>query len=97
MLFALLKRILRLDRLRLRGPCSACDEFLLAASVQNLRRLAKLIPKRHPQWRAENPQPPHHATRRSSRLRKCPTAPTREFFNRICHSMAVVDGGTMPG
>jgi hypothetical protein len=44
MLFAHLKRILRLDRLRLRGPFSARDEFLLAATVQNLRKLAKLIP-----------------------------------------------------
>jgi hypothetical protein len=44
MLFAHLKRILRLDRLRLRGPCGAHDEFLLAATVQNLRKLAKLIP-----------------------------------------------------
>ncbi|MGQ0674043.1 MAG: transposase [Hyphomicrobium sp.] len=44
MLFAHLKRILRLDRLRLRGPCGARDEFLLAATAQNLRRLAKLIP-----------------------------------------------------
>jgi hypothetical protein len=31
MLFAHLKRILRLDRLRLRGPSGAKDEFLLAA------------------------------------------------------------------
>jgi len=44
MLFAHLKRILRLDRLRLRGPCGAKDEFLLAATAQNLRKLAKLIP-----------------------------------------------------
>jgi len=44
MLFAHLKRILRLDRLRLRGPCGAHDEFLLAATAQNLRKLAKLIP-----------------------------------------------------
>ena len=44
MLFAHLKRILRLDRLRLRGPFSAHDEFLLAATAQNLRKLAKLIP-----------------------------------------------------
>ena len=43
-LFAHLKRILRLDRLRLRGPCGAHDEFLLAATVQNLRKIAKLIP-----------------------------------------------------
>ena len=44
MLFAHLKRILRLGRLRLRGPNGAKDEFLLAATAQNLRKLAKLIP-----------------------------------------------------
>ena len=44
MLFAHLKRILRLDRLRLRGPCGARDEFHLAAAAQNLRKLAKLLP-----------------------------------------------------
>ncbi|WP_330208710.1 IS1182 family transposase [Pseudomonas sp. Z13] len=41
MLFAHLKRILKLDRLRLRGMSGATDEFTLAAAVQNLRRLAK--------------------------------------------------------
>jgi transposase len=44
MLFAHLKRILRLDRLRLRGPNGARDEFHLAAAAQNLRKLAKLLP-----------------------------------------------------
>jgi transposase len=44
MLFAHLKRILKLDRLRLRGPQGARDEFHLAATAQNLRKLAKLIP-----------------------------------------------------
>ena len=44
MLFAHLKRILRLDRLRLRGPNGARDEFHLAATAQNLRKLAMLIP-----------------------------------------------------
>ncbi|MEA3388111.1 MAG: IS1182 family transposase [Pseudomonadota bacterium] len=48
MLFAHLKRILRLDRLRLRGPCGARDEFLLAATAQNLRKLAKLVPATSP-------------------------------------------------
>ena len=43
MLFAHLKRILRLDRLRLRGPRGAQFEFTLAAIAQNLRRLAKII------------------------------------------------------
>jgi Transposase DDE domain len=42
MRFAHLKRILRLGRLRLRGPRGAQDEFVLAATAQNLRRLAKL-------------------------------------------------------
>ena len=44
MLFAHLKRILKLDRLRLRGPCGARDEFHLAAAAQNFRKLAKLLP-----------------------------------------------------
>ena len=44
MLFAHLKKILRLDRLRLRGPNGAKDEFHMAATVQNLRKLAKLRP-----------------------------------------------------
>jgi transposase len=48
MLFAHLKRILRLDRLRLRGPHGARDEFHLAATAQNLRKLAKLIPMPEP-------------------------------------------------
>jgi transposase len=42
MLFAHLKRHLGFERLRLRGLSGAQDEFLLAATVQNLRRLAKL-------------------------------------------------------
>ena len=42
MLFAHLKRILGLGRLRLRGPCGARDEFLLAATAQNLRKMAKI-------------------------------------------------------
>ena len=41
-LFGDAKRNLGLTRLRLRGLTGAGDEFLLAATVQNLRRLAKL-------------------------------------------------------
>src|SRR6516164_9556589 len=48
MLFAHLKRILRLGRLRLRGPCGAQDEFTLAAIAQNLRRLSKLVARPPP-------------------------------------------------
>lgn len=43
MLFAHLKSILNLGRLRLHGLSGASDEFTLAAAVQNLRRMAMLI------------------------------------------------------
>ncbi len=41
--FAHMKRILKLDRLRLRGLSGARDEVLLTATAQNLRRLVKLV------------------------------------------------------
>ena len=44
MLFAHLKRHLGLTRLRLRGLSGATEEFTLAATAQNLKRLAKTIP-----------------------------------------------------
>lgn len=44
MLFAHLKRNFRFRRLRLRGLKGAAEEFLLAATAQNLKRLAKLAP-----------------------------------------------------
>ena len=53
MLFAHLKRILRLARLRLRGPSGAQFEFTLAAIAKNLKRLAKLAPR--PPERSCNP------------------------------------------
>jgi transposase len=43
-LFAHMKRILRVNRLRLRGRTGARDEFLLTAIAQNLRRLALRFP-----------------------------------------------------
>jgi hypothetical protein len=48
MLFAHLKRIFRLSRLRLRGPRGAQDEFTLVAIAQNLRRLARLVARPPP-------------------------------------------------
>ena len=42
MLFARLKRNLGLRRLRWRGLTGAKDEFLLAATVQNLKKLVRL-------------------------------------------------------
>jgi transposase len=50
MRFAHMKRILRLDRLRLRGLSGARDEVLLTATAQNLRRLAKLLCRSPPSY-----------------------------------------------
>jgi len=41
--FAHMKRILKMDRLRLRGISGARDEFILTATAQNLRRMAKYL------------------------------------------------------
>src|SRR5467141_958633 len=48
MLFAHLKRIFRLNRLRLRGPRGAQDEFTLAAIAQNLCKLVNLVARPPP-------------------------------------------------
>jgi hypothetical protein len=56
MLFAHLKRILRLDRLRLRGPSGAKDEFLSAATVQKLHwRSSSPYRRRSSPHKAETP------------------------------------------
>ena len=52
MQFAHLKRIHRLSRLRLRGPFGAKYEFLLAATVQNLKKLARLLIRPPPEHAA---------------------------------------------
>mgnify|MGYP001820802515 FL=1 len=44
MLFAHLKRYIGLQMMRLRGPKGANEQFHLAATAQNLRKLAKLVP-----------------------------------------------------
>ena len=51
MLFAHMKRILKVDRLRLRGMSGAQDEFLLTATAQNLRRMAKMLGTGPPGYR----------------------------------------------
>lgn len=78
MLFAHLKRILKLDRLRLRGPNGAHDEFLLATTAQNLRKMAKLIP-------IPNPKPAQKSAQRALQTFKGQTQhfPLPDFFNRI--------------
>jgi hypothetical protein len=43
MLFAHMKRIMHMGQLRLRGWTGAHDEFLLTATVQNLRKTAKTL------------------------------------------------------
>jgi transposase len=48
MRFAHMKRIFKLDRLRLRGLSGAKDEVLLTATAQNLRRLVKLLSRPPP-------------------------------------------------
>jgi len=55
MLFAHMKRILKLDHLRLRGMSGAHDEFLLTATVQNLRRMVKLLGQPPPNHRIGAP------------------------------------------
>jgi hypothetical protein len=44
MLFGHMKRQFRFTRLKLRGLGGATEEFLLIATVQNLRRLIRLRP-----------------------------------------------------
>jgi DDE family transposase len=55
MRFAHMKRILKLDRLRLRGLSGARDGVLLTAIAQNLRRLAKLLGRAPPLLAAASP------------------------------------------
>ena len=56
MRLAQLKRILRMRRLRLRGPTGAQDEFNLAAIAQNLRKLARLIQATQMAWTPNSTQ-----------------------------------------
>jgi hypothetical protein len=48
MLFAHMKQHFRFTRLKLRGLAGAAEEFLLVATVQNLRRLTRLRPLQIP-------------------------------------------------
>jgi transposase len=44
MLFAHLKRYIGMTMMRLRGPKGATEQFQMAATAQNLRKLAKMVP-----------------------------------------------------
>jgi hypothetical protein len=65
MLFAHLKRILRMARLRLRGPCGAQDEFLLAATTKS---------KEIGQTQAANANTWRHCRMRAKEWRPCAEA-----------------------
>ncbi len=56
MQFAHMKRHLRFDRLRLRGLSGANDEFLLVATAQNLRKMARLCAQAPPSCKIAAPQ-----------------------------------------
>lgn len=45
MLFSHLKRYIGVATMRLRGPKGAYEQFQRAATAQNLRKLAKLVPE----------------------------------------------------
>ena len=55
MLFAYFKRILKLNRLRLRGLNGANNEFLAVAVAQNFRRMVKLLSQPPPDHSASVP------------------------------------------
>ena len=90
MLFAHLKRILRLDRLRLRGLKGAHDEFLLAATAQNLRRMAAWLMPKAP---FVSPEVPLNLALRSSGP-LCGAAQTRQseftYMNHITFVMFIL-------
>ena len=88
MLFAHLKRILRLGRLRFARTRGAQDEFLLAATAQNLRKPAMSL-----QGNPSRQRPDEIIAHRRSGSRKGfmgsgirPAPQTPEFFNGICHN-----------
>jgi hypothetical protein len=70
MLFAHLKRILKLGRLRLRGSRGAQDEFTLAAHAQNLRRLPSWLFDRH-----QRPSPMRRKPKGSDAIASKPPLP----------------------
>ena len=96
MLLTLLKRILRLDRLRLWGLSRARNECTLATVVQDLRRLAVLVPQGWPvqcirvvrrgaadrHRRAGDP-------RRGARCR----SDRRDGFSRFCRALSIKSTG----
>ncbi len=90
MLFAHLKRILKLDRLRLRGLTGAHDEFCRKRQPVNLRRMAKRLTKDNrvrrcqPERRSRPRDIPGDKKRRSRHTLTSDEAPPRELVaNRV--------------
>jgi hypothetical protein len=77
--FAQLERILELDRSRLRGLTGAHDEFLLAATAQNVRTTAKRFVERQ---RAAAVMPARKAGDASRRKRSAPCSLHHQQFTR---------------
>ncbi len=80
MLFAHLKRILKLDRLRLRGPTGARDEFLLAATAQTSESWQNSY-RRRISRQPESRSAGHLSRRRSDSFVQFD--PRTDFFNKI--------------
>jgi hypothetical protein len=99
MRFAHMKRILKLDRLRLRGLSGVRDEVLLTATAQNRRRLVKLICRAPPPtavpcvaWARIRPRsqgvqagPPERQVAKANgqKIRSSPIRSKTDFFNRF--------------
>jgi hypothetical protein len=106
MRFAHMKRILRLDRLRLRGLSGVRDGVLLTATAQNLRRLVKLLGRAPPRswllaWRSSSVAPPstgerHKAIGENSQPKlsreKRPSFATQSAEVRTSHKRAAKAG-----
>ena len=89
MLFAHLD-ILKLDPIATAKATSARDEFLLAATAQNLRKLAKLIP---PRSASHPPKPPAPRDTRNPASRRSLTGlPSVEFSSGIRHQRSLASG-----
>jgi hypothetical protein len=98
MLFAHLKRFLNLGELRLCDPSGAHDEFLLAATAQNLRRMAKkLLPTKQNMQLVISGAPPAFL-RNVSFLYSyfIRAALAYEFFNTTGRDLPVATGGHRP-
>ena len=101
MRFAHMKRILKLDRLRLRGLSGARDEVLLTATAQNLRRLAKLLCRAPPCRQRQLARPKRRVRPRCPQLPQWESAGQTDGQNSQANPAArndrVLQHGVIPG